>query len=144
MQATRGAIVPASFFARSGVPDPTVDLVDWSGLKTALAERGLLTPDAVFAAPIWLYAGKVSYALGPDSRVVCACGDQQNFPYRYDQTAWAGRDAIVISVAGHEDWWQFAQPYFDTLEDLPPVVLTRAGEPVLTLELKRGTNLHFP
>jgi 4-amino-4-deoxy-L-arabinose transferase-like glycosyltransferase len=143
-QATRGAIVSHAFFAEHGSADPTVDLVDWTDLRDTLAERGLLVSGQVFAAPIWMFAGKVSYALGPEVPVICVCDDQQNFPYRYDQRQWIGRDVIVVSPAGDERLWQVAGTYFDSFEPLAPVAITRGGETVLVLDLKVGKNLHFP
>lgn len=143
-QTTRGALVPHAFFAERGVADPTVDLVDWTDLRNALADRDLLVPGAVFAAPIWMYAGKVSYALGPNVPVICVCEDQQNFPYRYDQRQWTGRDVIVASPAGDERLWEVAGAYFDGFEPLASIAVKRSGETVLTLDLKVGKNLHFP
>ena len=47
-----------------------------------------------------MFAGKASYALGPDVPVVCVCDDAQHFAFRYDQHQWAGRDMVVIAAAG--------------------------------------------
>ncbi len=142
-QALRGGLIPAAWGPRA---DITVDLIDWRELRPALAARGLLGPDAVVAAPSWIDAGKVSYALGPDVAVVCACSNPQGFRYLSDQTRWNGRDmpVIVPEGSGSAQLWAEAAGYFERLEPLPPIAITRAGKTVLTLEVKMGRSLHLP
>ncbi len=142
-QTLRGGLIPASWGPRA---DVTLDLVDWNGLKPALQERGLLGPDAVVASPIWMTAGKVSHALGPEVPVICACGNPQQFRYRYDQSQWNGRDmpVIVPEGPGNQRLWADAAHFFDRLDPLPPIEIRRAGRIALTLDVKMGRNLHMP
>jgi len=140
-QAKLGGIIPASLGAKA---DPTVDLLEWRELRPELEARGLLGPDAVVAAPIWMYAGKASHALGPDIPVVCACGDPQQFRYRYDQTQWNGRDMPVVWVQGDTRVGESARAFFDRLDPLPPITIMRAGRPALVLDVAMGRNLHMP
>ncbi len=142
-QTLLGGLIPAAWGPRA---DVTLDLVDWRGLKPALEERGLLGPDAVVASPIWMFAGKVSHALGPDIPVICACGDPQQFRYRYDQSQWNGRDmpVIVPEGPGNARLWVGAAAFFDRLDPLPPIEIMRAGKPAITLDVKMGRNLHMP
>jgi 4-amino-4-deoxy-L-arabinose transferase-like glycosyltransferase len=142
-QALRGGLIPVSADPRA---DVTLDLLDWRGLKPALEERGLLGPGAVVASPIWMTAGKVSYALGPAIPVICVCGDPQQFRYRYDQTQWSGRDmpVIVPEGPGNERLWGDAATFFDRLDPLPSIAIERAGRTALVLDVRMGRNLHFP
>ena len=142
-QTLRGGLIPASWGPRA---DVTLDLLDWSELKPALGARGLLGPDAVVASPTWMYAGKVSHALGPDVPVICACGSPQQFRYRADQSLWNGRDmpVIVPQGPGNQHLWVEAARFFDRLEPLPPIEIRRAGTVALTLDVKMGRNLHMP
>jgi 4-amino-4-deoxy-L-arabinose transferase-like glycosyltransferase len=142
-QAVRGGLIPASADPRV---DVTLDLLDWRQLKPELAARGLLGPDAVVASPIWMYAGKASYALGPDIPVVCVCDDPQQFRYRYDQGQWSGRDmpVIVPEGPGNQRLWADAAHFFDRLDTLPSIAIRRAGRTALVLDVKMGRNLHFP
>lgn len=144
LQVTWGGLIPKAVVVENPALDPTVDLINWTELKTALAERGLIQPGAVVASPIWMFAGKTSYALGPDIPVVCVCDDAQHFAFRYDQHQWAGRDMVVIAPQKIDWLWEVAARYFDSFEPLPPVAITRNGETVMTLDLRLGKNLHFP
>jgi len=139
-----GGLIPAPVVARNAALDPTVDLINWTQLRSALEERGLLPPGTVVASPLWMYAGKTSYALGPGVPVVCVCDDFQHFAYRYDQHQWAGRDMIIV-VPERDPWlWPVAAKFFDAVEPMPPVAITRNGQTVMTLDLALGKNLHFP
>ncbi len=139
-QAVRGGLIPASLGAQA---DPTIDLLDWRALPPELEARGLLGPDAVVASPIWMFAGKSSYALGPDVPVVCACDDPQQFRYRYDQNQWVGRDMPVVIPRLDNAWlYEAAASFFDRLDPLPPIEIKRAGKPVLMVDLFMGRNLH--
>jgi 4-amino-4-deoxy-L-arabinose transferase-like glycosyltransferase len=139
-----GALIPKTLVADNPAIDPTVDLIDWTALRTALGERGLLPPGAAVASPHWLYAGKTSYALGPEVPVVCICSEPQQFAFRGDQQQWAGRDLVVVVPSNASRLWSNAAQYFDTLEPLSAVAITRNGATVMTLELSLGKNLHFP
>lgn len=143
-QVTQGGLVPHAVTDKYAALDPTVDLVNWTDLRIAMDERGLLPPGAVVASPIWMTAGKVSYALGPGVPVVCVCQDPQHFAYRYDQTQWQGRDVVVVVPRGQDWMWEVAGAYFDGFEPLNPVAITRNGQTVITLDLRLGKNLHFP
>ncbi len=142
-QAVRGGLIPASADPRV---DVTLDILDWHELKPELTARGLIGTDAVVASPIWMTAGKASYALGPDIPVVCVCGDPQQFRYRYDQRQWSGRDmpVIVPEGAGNQRLWADAAHFFDRLDPLPSIAISRAGRTALVLDVRMGRNLHFP
>lgn len=142
-QTVRGGLIPASWGPRA---DVTLGLLDWHGLKSALQARGLLAPGGVVASPIWMYAGKVSHALGPDVPVICACGNPQQFRYRYDQSQWNGRDMPVIVPAGpgNERLWKEAAQFFDRLDPLPPIDIKRAGRTAIVLDVRMGRDLHMP
>jgi 4-amino-4-deoxy-L-arabinose transferase-like glycosyltransferase len=138
IQATRGGLIPQETVAAHPGIDPTVDLVDWTELRAALAGHDLI------AAGHWTVAGKASYAAGPDVTTLCLCTPPQQFAFRTDQASWAGHDAVVVVPQGSGGMWDDLAQYFDALEPLPPVTITRAGEPIVTLELKLGKSLHFP
>ena len=141
-QATRGDIVSPELIAQHPGIDPTVDLIEWRELAAALAKADLPAAGEAVGAPHWTIAGKVAHALGPDVPVLCVCGDPREFAFRTDQSAWNGHDVVMVGLAGQS--WADIAPYFDALDPLPGVAITRNGEEVVPLELKLGRNLHFP
>ncbi|HVY21307.1 MAG TPA: glycosyltransferase family 39 protein [Bauldia sp.] len=138
VQALRGGLIPASIIAASAAADPTADLVDWTELKPALAGHDLI------AAPHWTIAAKASYAAGPSVTTLCLCRSPQQFAFRADPNAWAGHDALVILPSGDASALADTAAYFDVLEPLGSVAITRNGVTLLTLDLKLGKSLHFP
>ena len=122
-----------------GLADPTIDLLDWSGLRQAFASRGLLTATLAVAAPDWITAGKASYALGPSVPVLCLCGDPHHFHFRADPANFIGRDIILVGRGqGMRDG---LARYFSSIQPIPPISVERRGEPVLTLDVAVGQGL---
>jgi 4-amino-4-deoxy-L-arabinose transferase-like glycosyltransferase len=124
--------------------DPTLDLLDWTELRAAFADRGLLrSQSTVVAATRWFEAGKVSYALGAQVPVFCLCLVQQHYIGRanlYDPARFAGADMILV---GTEEMLRtqidVIGQHFENMTPLEPVILHRGGEPVETLAIYRGT-----
>ncbi|MGH6871364.1 MAG: ArnT family glycosyltransferase [Rhizomicrobium sp.] len=123
--------------------DPTLDLVSWTGVTTALAQRGLLdgsTP--AVAATHWMDAGKLNLTVGRSIPVLCLCADPQQFRYSSDPGRFAGRNILILSR--HKDL-QIPQNTlggeFAGFEPLAPIILKRGGEPALEITVVRG--LHF-
>jgi 4-amino-4-deoxy-L-arabinose transferase-like glycosyltransferase len=132
------------FVAGFPAQDPTVEVLDWRALRSRLAQRGLLPPDALVATVNWIDAGRVDYALAGRVPVLCLSDDPHQYAFLADVHALAGRDALIIANARRSDWPQRAAPYFQRIEALPPITLLRAGEPVITLALAHGIALLPP
>jgi len=124
--------------------DPTLDVFDWRDLKPTLASRGLLAPGTIVARPSWIDAGKLNYALGDEFLVLCVSRDPRGFAYLQDERRVAGRDAIVVANATRSDWLAKVKDRFERVESLDDVILTRAGQPVVTLRIARGVGLKLP
>jgi hypothetical protein len=124
--------------------DPTVDFVDWRGLRSMVAELDLRRRGLMVATVSWIDAGKADYALGGTLAVICVSRDARQFAFMYDLHSLTGRDALIVAAAGRPDWLRLAQPYFRRIEPLPDRVLTRAGEPALTLHTAYGHGLRIP
>lgn len=139
MQARNSALsraVPGLFHPR----DPTIDLLDWTGLGPALAERGLIDAQTpAVAASYWTDAGKANYAIGRTVQVLCLCLNPQQFAYAQNLPAFVGRDLILVGTKGilasRKD---VLFRRFERVEPLAPVVLMRGGVPALELQLYRG------
>jgi dolichyl-phosphate-mannose-protein mannosyltransferase len=124
--------------------DPTVELLDWRVLQTALRQRGLLTAGSVIATVSWIDAGRVDFALAGTVPVLCLSDDPRQYAFLRDARNFNGRNALLIANARRTDWQQRAEPYFQRIEPLPGLQLLRAGRPVITLALARGVTLSAP
>jgi hypothetical protein len=123
--------------------DPTLDLVDWRDLRHAPIPQG-----GFVAAPSWVQAGKVAYALGPSVPVICLSAAPHQFLYQRDPNTFIGRDALlVIRPSRHGDTQlDRYRPYFASIEPLGPLAITRAatGRPALTVDLFLARDFRQP
>jgi hypothetical protein len=116
------------------------DLIDWTPLRTELAERGLLgRPGLIIAATKWFEAGKIDYALGGNSQVICLGSDPREYGLVRDGNGIAGDDVLII--APRKTLGAIVGQYgalFETITPLPPVTITHNGRPALILQLFVG------
>lgn len=124
--------------------DPTLDLLDWRGLNATVAKLQLRGQGTMVATVSWIDAGKVDYALGGAVPVLCLSRDPRQFAFMHDQRSLSGRDALIVAAAGRPDWLRLAQPHFRRIEPMEDLVLTRAGQPALTLHTAYGYGLQPP
>jgi hypothetical protein len=68
--------------------------------------------------------------------------DPREFAYLQDERRVVGRDAIIVANATRSDWMERVKDRFERVESLDDVILTRAGQPVVTLRIARGVGLH--
>ncbi len=121
--------------------DPTSEGLDWISVREDLRTRGLLPPGAVVAALDWRDAGKIGYALGPDVTVLCLNADSRQLGFAYPVRAFAGQDAIVLSVDPSPRAVDEAKAWFASVEVLPPVSVVLDGRILRTLTVLRGQSL---
>jgi hypothetical protein len=76
--------------------------------------------------------------------VLCVSPDPREFGYLQDQRRMAGRDAIIVANATRSDWLAKGKDRFEHVEPLDDVILTRAGQPAVTLRVARGVRLKLP
>jgi hypothetical protein len=123
------------------VTDPTLELLDWRELRPLLEARGLLQPGMFVATASWIDAGKVNYALGGKVPVLCLSRDARQFAFLHDESKFVGRDAIIVANATNGDWLKTSERRFQRVEPLADVVLTRSGQPAISLRIARGIAL---
>ena len=121
--------------------DPLRQGLDWTPLRAALADRGLL--DRPIVAPSWADAGKLGYALGAEPRVLCLNADCRQFGFQ----AQIARDLIgrdVLILAPRQDEARIRASYgglFDSVETLAPLAFALPGRPAVTMAAFVGRRL---
>ena len=126
--------------------DPTLEMLDWSDLRGALAARGLLDRPGLFvAAPGWSQAGKAAYALGPEVPVLCLCTAPHQFGYVHDQRDFLGHDAVIVDrTQGRSAVPELYGKYFAAIDSLGAVELRRNGRPAERLALFYARDFERP
>ena len=121
--------------------DPTLDFLDWRGLRSRVARLDLHHRALIVATVSWIDAGKADYALHGTIPVICLSDDARQFGFMHDLHSLRGRDAFIVAAVGRPDWLRIARPHFERIEPLPDTLLTRAGQPALTLHTAYGYGL---
>src|SRR5215831_13997221 len=123
--------------------DPGVDLVDWTSLRQNLATLGLLDkPGLVAAAMRWSDAGKLDYALGGESPVICLGPDCRQYSLTARHDDYAGADVLIVTRTSPEkiigQYWFM----FDGIEEIAVANVLHGRRPALRLNLLLGHRLH--
>lgn len=127
--------------------DPSLECVDWTALQAAFAERGLLDRPDVFVFSDWWYrAGKVDFGLRGRLPVLAFNPrDPRAYAFFGGSAPHVGRDGILVTTkASVEEVRRHFGDYFAAIHALGPVVIRRAGAPVLTVQLYRCERLLRP
>lgn len=113
-------------------------VADWQGLRTQLAERGLLyRPNTIMAATNWVATGKVARALGRHTRTLCFNLDCREFAFWPDALKPGTRNNFghdVLLIAPGMGIGSIISTYGDLFRRftiLRPVVVEAAGRPTL-------------
>ena len=116
-----------------GVADPTLEALDWRGLRKAPA----FNPSPAFVVSAkWSDAGKIALALGPDIPVFVISGDPRGWAFVRGGGALLGRDGVlVVRTADLPDALSAARPAFQSLGEPRSWTLTRNGYREIELAL---------
>ena len=120
--------------------DPTPEGLDWTSIRKDLAARGLLPPGALVASLSWRDAGKIAYALGPDTTMLCLNTDARQFGLAHPLEEFAGRDVLLLVV----DPPPPAAQWFQTMQALPNSSVRLQGRVLRTVTVFRGEKLIPP
>lgn len=121
--------------------DPTLEAVDWSGLRPALEQHALLGSGVVVVTTHWIDAAKAGYALGPGYPVFCFSIDPRGFRYAFPVERAVGHDAILLVRGDRTGVVEQYQPWFAALRPAVTVPITRAGRVALDVAVYRGGRL---
>jgi hypothetical protein len=121
--------------------DPTIEGVDWTSLRTALDQRGLLAPGTVVGIPNWRDAGKIGFGLGPEVTVLCLCRDARQFAFAHPPAAHVGHDMLLLSMELPDRAAATFGPMFRSLTPLAPAPITLRGRTLQQVSVLRGHGL---
>jgi hypothetical protein len=121
--------------------DPTAEGLDWNSLRDDLRARGLLPPGTIAATLNWRDAGKIGRALGPDVTMLCLSADSRQFGFAYPLDDYAGEDVVLLSVDPVPRAVEEAQPWFQSVDVLPPDSVRLDGRVLRSITVLRGHGL---
>jgi hypothetical protein len=124
----------------AGGNDFTVDVIDYTALKSDFRARGLLDRhDLLVFSDKWYVAGKVDYALEGRLPVLALnTADPRAYAF-FDSTGhWVGKEAVMVTTTAElDDVARRYGEYCSSLEPMGPVAVTRRGRTEVTLYLYR-------
>lgn len=93
------------------------------------------------AATSWIQAGKAAIAMGPGTPVLCLCADPHHFYYAQNDSAFLGKDAILVKkLKVGDDLIERFSPYFERIDPITKVGIYRGMQLVMEVELYRAKN----
>lgn len=122
------------------------DQTDWTSLRADLEARGMLDPDKYFVVVArWEFCHKANYAFGDRMKIICLDDNPVGFAKAHEQADLVGKDAVIVN-----NWWRSQVRRddflagFTAVEPPQPVVITRYGIPVMSLDLVVAEKLKAP
>ena len=117
----------------TGVADPTLEAMDWRGLRDAPA----INPRPAFVVSAkWSDAGKIALALGPDVPVFVISGDPRGWAFVKSGGALLGRDGVLVArTVDLPPELAAAASFFHSVGEPQSWTLTRNGYPEVELAL---------
>ena len=129
----------------AGRRDPGREMIDWRGLDAQLAAWNLAPSPARFAAATdWIDAGKLGYALGPGTAVLCFCDEPHHFPFVTDPDTLRGRDAVIVHSGAPVPVITMLAPYFRSVDSIGTVPVRRGRRVAMDLSVYVGRDFQRP
>lgn len=123
--------------------DPTMQGVDYDDILTRFKKEGWLNNDKVFTGGTrWWLTGKVDWALKGQKPVVVFDRDPRNLAFLVNPLTLVGKDAVVISQDHAGTIQEDAMPFFDSVTQLPDIIVKRNGRAELNLQVYYCKNFH--
>ena len=125
--------------------DPTIQGIDYDDIKTYFEQHGYLNNPKIFTGtPRWWLTGKVDWVLRGQKPIAVFSDDPRNLAFMVDPQKLVGDDCIIIGQEEEPDVMNNAKPFFDSVQKLPDIVITRHGRDELHLQAYYGKNFHKP
>ena len=137
---------PKWVVAQFGDPvDPTIQGIDYDDVATRFQKEGWLNNPKIFAGTTrWWLNGKVDWALKGKKDIVCFNDDPRNIAFLIDPNHLLGQDAVVLDQGSPKDVHIDVKPYFDSITQLPDIIIYRNGRDELHLSVYYCKNFHVP
>ena len=115
--------------------DPCIEISGWQSVGTELRKRGLVDrPNTFLFTDRWYDSGQLGFTVRNQIPVTCyRHGDARGFAFWSRPEDWLGRDGILIDSDARPNLIAMYEPYFRTIQPLPPITMTRGGRPFRTV-----------
>jgi len=126
--------------------DPTMEGVDFTDIRKRFEQEGWLENDHLFVATEkWWQTGKIDWPLRGEKDVLIFHPDPRNHAYFFDPQAWLGKDAIYVRYqkVGRPPSSHLV-PFFESVQQLPDLPITRYGKTELIMEIFYCTKFKVP
>jgi hypothetical protein len=120
--------------------DPTIDTYGWDQVGRELRRRGLLDrPGTFLFTGAWYHSGQLAFAVRDASTPVLCYNawDARSFAFWSRASDWVGDDGILVALNHHPAEPGCYAQWFDRIEPLGGIEVTRAGAPVRQVHLYR-------
>jgi hypothetical protein len=127
-----------------GKYDPTVQGIDYDDIQTRFAKEGWLQNPHIFTGSTrWWLTGKVDWALKGQKPIIVFDEDPRNLAFLVDPKTLVGNDAIIFGQEHQASIPLNVEPFFDSVKQLPDVIVHRKGVDELHLQVYYCKNFHI-
>lgn len=124
--------------------DPTIGAYEWHPLRTALAERGLLSNRKLFVTTLdWVEGGKIAQAL--DGALPVRVLSDYPHGFAFMPRPRLGENSLIIARSAQIAYdLKRLHRYYASIRRLPPIIIGRGGRPEIRLEVLYARDLRKP
>lgn len=125
--------------------DPTIQGVDYDDVRTRFDKEGWMNNKNIFAGTTrWWLNGKIDWALKGQKDIVCFNSDPRNIAFLINPNTLIGKDAVVIDQYSQKSVDTDVKPFFDSVKQVPDIIIYRHGRDELHLHAYYCTHFHVP
>jgi hypothetical protein len=122
--------------------DPLLtDAVDWTDLAPVFARAD--PARKLFAVGVdWEECAKIDWALRMSVPLLCLAEKPLQYALLRDQRDFVGQDALIATRRPASEMGLHLKNYFESVEFLDPVIITKFAKPISALTILRGRNFN--
>ena len=123
--------------------EPTIQGTDYIDIKKRFEKEGWLNNSKIFTGSTrWWLTGKVDWALKGQKPVLVFDEDPRNLAFLVDPKTLVGEDAVILGQDHEASIKQNVTPFFDSITQLPDIIIYRSGVDELHLQVYYCKNFH--